>query len=207
MLLDIVRKLDGEILKLIVQMEEVHVTDEEIAEEVKCARDLRGEINALVTSISDLLAAKGETAESQQSHSNSTPSVQVKLPKLEVKRFSGKVEEWQQFWDGFESAIHNNPKLSQVDKFSYLRGLLVGIARTSVAGLALTSANYEAAIEILKRRFGNKVTIERAHVNDLLKVHPVYNDKDTGSLQRLYDTVEVHHRSLHALVKENHTSK
>ena len=116
-----------------------------------------------------------------------------------MKRFSGKVEEWQEFWDSFESAIHTNSKLSPVDKFSYLRGLLVGTARTSVAGLALTSANYGAAIDILKRRFGKKVTIERAHVNDLLTVHPVFNEKDTVGLRKLYDTVEVHYRGLQAL--------
>ena len=84
-------------------------------------------------------------------------------------------------------------------QFSYLRGLLVGTARTSLAGLALTSANYGAAIDILKRRFGKEVTIERAHVNDLLTVHPVFNEKDTVGLRKLYDTVEVHYRGLQAL--------
>ena len=123
----------------------------------------------------------------------------MKLPKLETKKFSGRIEEWQEFWDSFESAIHTNTKLSSVDKFSYLRGLLMGGARTSIAGLALTSANYEAATEILKRRFGKKTAIERTHINDLLKAGPVQNDKNTSGLRKLYDTVEVHHRGLQAL--------
>ena len=206
--LDIVRKLDEEILKLLVEVDEV--TDDEIAEEVTEAGDLRGEGKALVTSISDLLQPKQEisisppepspsTSSNSGQHGNEASNFRVKLPKLEVKRFSGKVEEWQEFWDSFESAIHTNSKLSPVDKFSYLRGLLVGTARTSVAGLALTSANYGAAIDILKRRFGKKVTIERAHVNDLLTVHPVFNEKDTVGLRKLYDTVEVHYRGLQAL--------
>ena len=206
--LDIVRKLDEEILKLLVEVDEV--TDDEIAEEVTEAGDLRGEGKALVTSISDLLQPKQEvsisppepspsTSSTSGQHGNEASNFRVKLPKLEVKRFSGKVEEWQEFWDSFESAIHTNSKLSPVDKFSYLRGLLVGTARTSVAGLALTSANYGAAIDILKRRFGKKVTIERAHVNDLLTVHPVFNEKDTVGLRKLYDTVEVHYRGLQAL--------
>ena len=112
---------------------------------------------------------------------------------------SGRVEEWQEFWDGFVSSIHSNPKLSPVDKFSYLRGLLGGTARTAIAGLALTEANYEAAIDLLKRRFGKKSTIERAHVNDLLKIQAVFNERDIGGLRRLYDLVEVHHRGLQAL--------
>ena len=31
---------------------------------------------------------------------------------------------WTPFWDSFQSAIHLNPDLSDVDKFSYLRSLL-----------------------------------------------------------------------------------
>ena len=52
------RKLDEEILKLLVEVNEV--TDDEIAEEVTEAGDLRGEGKALVTSISDLLQPKQE---------------------------------------------------------------------------------------------------------------------------------------------------
>ena len=177
--------------------------NEEIVEEIKRAGDMRGEIKALVISLSDLTRKSGvQASDSETSHpyphaNNKSSTVRVRLP--ETKRFTGKVEEWQEFWDSFESAIHTNSKLSPVDKFSYLRELLVGAARTSIAGLALTSANYEAAIDILKRRFGRKIAIERAHVNDLLKVPSVYHDKDTVGLRRLYDTVEVHHRGLQAL--------
>ena len=38
--------------------------------------------------------------------------------------------------------------------------------------------------------------IERAHVNDLLNVNPVYHDKDKAVLRRLYDTIGVYHRGL-----------
>ena len=102
------------------------------------------------------------------------------------------MEEWQEFWDSFDSTIHTNAKLSPVDKFAYFRGLF-GAARTSIAGLALTAANYEAALDTLKRRFGKKTAIERAHVNELLKVPPVYNGNDTVGLRKLHDIVEVHH--------------
>lgn len=68
----------------------------------------------------------------------------AKLPKLEVKKFGGRIHEWQEFWDSSESAIHSNGSLSNVDKFSYLRGLLEGPAKASIAGFALTKANYNA---------------------------------------------------------------
>ena len=80
-----------------------------------------------------------------------SPSVRARLPKLEVRKFGGVISEWQEFWDSFESAIHKNEALADVDKFSYLRGRLVGPARSAIAGFAITSANYKAATDLLKR--------------------------------------------------------
>ena len=105
--------------------------------------------------------------------SSSVNPARVKLPRLEVRKFSGKLEEWQEFWDSFESAIHSNDSLSKVDKFSYLRGLLLEPARSAIAGFALTSANYEAVVQLLKKRFGKKTAIQRSLVNELLNTRPV----------------------------------
>ena len=51
------------------------------------------------------------------SSQNGQQVVRAKLPKLEVKKFNGKLSEWQEFWDSFDSAIHQNNGLSNVDKF------------------------------------------------------------------------------------------
>ena len=67
------------------------------------------------------------------------------------------------------------------------------------SGLALTTANYQVAIDLLKDRFGKAIIVIERAVNDLLNVSPVYHDKDTAGLRRLYDTIEVHHRGLRAL--------
>lgn len=48
----------------------------------------------------------------------------VKLPKLSLPRFNGDLMRWPTFWDSYESAIHNNDGLTEVDKFNYLRSLL-----------------------------------------------------------------------------------
>lgn len=98
--------------------------------------------NPLNSSLTENAASPGTSANSK--------TARVKLPKLEVCKFVGKLEEWQEFWDSFESAIHLNNSLSKVDKFSYLRGLLVGLARSAIAGFTLTSAIYESAVEFLK---------------------------------------------------------
>ena len=81
-----------------------------------------------------------------------TATVRAKLPKLEVRKFGGNISECQEFWDSFESAIDQNETLAKIDKFSYLRGLLIEPARSAIAGFSLTSANYKAAIQLLKKR-------------------------------------------------------
>ena len=47
----------------------------------------------------------------------------MKLPKLELKSFSFNYEEWQSFWDTFESAVNRNTNISRIQKFTYLKSL------------------------------------------------------------------------------------
>lgn len=70
--------------------------------------------------------------------------VRVKLPKVEVCKFSRKLEDWQSF------GIPSN-----------LRGLPLEPARSVIVGFASSSsANYEAAFEFLKKRFRKKTAIQ-----------------------------------------------
>ena len=57
-------------------------------------------------------------SESPTSGSSQQYLVKAKLPKLEVKKFSGRLQDWQEFWDSFQSSIDGNESLSAVDKFS-----------------------------------------------------------------------------------------
>ena len=123
---------------------------------------------------------------------------QVKLPKLDLKRFDGEVSTWPAFWDTFESSIHKNPKLAPIDKFNYLNSLLMKPALDAISGLSLTASNYEEAIAILKKRFGNKQQIINRHMDILVNVSPVI-DEDPRKLRELYDTLESHVRSLKSL--------
>ena len=121
------------------------------------------------------------------------------MPKLEVPKFNGKLHEWQEFLDSYRGAIHQNDSLEEVDKFTYLRSLLTGQAKSAIAGFALTSANYGAAVELLTKQYGKKTAIQRAHVNDMLTVSPVYNERDLPRLRTLYDLLETKFRALQAL--------
>lgn len=123
----------------------------------------------------------------------------VKLPKLALKRFNGDLTKWSTFWDSFESSIHNQPDLSDIDKFNYLNTLLEGPASEAISGLKITTTNYNEAVAILRKRFGNKQQIITKHMDMLLNIDAVTSQHNLKGLRHLYDVVESQVRGLKSL--------
>ena len=109
-----------------------------------------------------------------------TKGAKVKLPKITLPRFNGDPVKWTSFWDSYQSAVHAN---SEVDKFNYLRSLLDSSAHNAIAGLTLSSANYQQAIEILRKRFGNKQIIISKHMDTLLNMDTISSDRHLKDLR------------------------
>ena len=124
----------------------------------------------------------------------------VKLPKLEIALFYGDKLKWAEFWDAFENAVHNNPKLSNIEKFNYLRSKLNGEAKRAIQGLTLSKENYGVAISILRERFGNEQEVIDLHYNKMINLSPATNR--TSSLRSLLDSMEQHLRCLQVM-KQN----
>ena len=78
----------------------------------------------------------------------------IKLPKIELKPFFGEESKFKSFWDIFEVAVHHQTNLAEVEKFSYLQGLLKGSAARLIDGLDLTNENYSVAISMILQRYG-----------------------------------------------------
>ena len=127
----------------------------------------------------------------------SVSSLKPKLPKLTLPKFKGQVTKWGSFWDSYSLAIHDNKEISKIDKFNYLNSLLEGAALRAIQGLALTGANYDSAIEILKERFGKPQQIITAHMDEILKI-PLSTDR-LSSLRFVYDSLSVHVRGLQSM--------
>lgn len=102
--------------------------------------------------------------------------------------------------------LTNNATLADVDKFSYLRGLLVKLVRSAIAGFSLTSVNYKAATGLLKRSYGKRTAIQRTHIKDLMNIEPIYSERDAHWLRALCNFAEIKHRALEPLgVTKKHT--
>ena len=127
------------------------------------------------------------------------PGAKVKLPKISLPCFNGDPINWIHFWDSYKSAIHSNADLSEVDKFNYMRPLLDRVAFDAVAGLTHSAVNYEQAIQILYKMFGNKQVIVSKHMDNLLNMTIIPSDRNLKELRQLYDHTEAHVRSLKSL--------
>ena len=101
---------------------------------------------------------------------------------------------WQTFYESFTTAIHNKPNINNVQKFNYLVGYLEGQAKRTVEGFNITNENYQKALDLLYKRFGNTQVIITTHMNELLKIKYVKSDKVVAGLRQLYDRLEVNVR-------------
>ncbi len=126
-----------------------------------------------------------------------------KLPKLSLPYFDGNLLKWQHFWDCFQSSIHENQTLTDVQKLTYLQNQLQGIAADCIEGLPLTSANYYQAVAVLKERFGQKHKVKNAFIQTLIDIPAPKSNVD--SLRNFSDRIECSIRGLESLGTEDTT--
>ena len=127
----------------------------EIATEIEGQEAIVDSIRLGLSKINKVLGPSSSTATGHSSTatghiSASTPSNRMKLPKLSIAAFDGTYTKWITFWDSYSSAVHDNPELFDISKFTYLQSLLQKEAKDAINGLSLTAANYQSAIDILK---------------------------------------------------------
>ncbi|XP_055686819.1 uncharacterized protein LOC129792077 [Lutzomyia longipalpis] len=110
----------------------------------------------------------------------------IKLPDLPMAKFTGKYSEWESFRDVFLCNIHNNPALTAVQKFQYLKGLLIEKAESIIKHLRVTEENYTKAWEILEERFSKKHNAAEELVQ-LFMNQPTLTKQDSTALRKMYD--------------------
>ena len=183
-------KLDAEILSKIEEYEQIEaeIFDAEEFKEVleNILSDIDGALQPQVSNVSENPLTDTDTGETEIQKTK----VSCKLPKLSLKRFNGDPSMWMQFWDSFESAVHKNSELSEIDKINYLRGQLEGRALATISSFSLTALNYNVAIELLKDRFANLQIIISSHMEKLLKLQEVSDVNDVKKIRAFYDTFD-----------------
>ncbi|XP_055590082.1 uncharacterized protein LOC129742234 [Uranotaenia lowii] len=102
----------------------------------------------------------------------------VKLPDIKLPVFNGKLRDWIPFRDMFDSLIHKNEQLSDIDKFTYLRSAISGEALQEISSIELSADNYQIACDMLEKRYENKKLIVKAYLDALFGIEPL--KKESG---------------------------
>lgn len=91
----------------------------------------------------------------------------IKLLVVKLPTFDEQTEEWKRFSETFQSMIHSNENIPNIQKFQYLVTSLDGCAAKIIESIELTDANYAVAWELLKRRFDDPRAIKKKHIQCL----------------------------------------
>ncbi|GBM66145.1 hypothetical protein AVEN_68275-1 [Araneus ventricosus] len=126
----------------------------------------------------------------------------LKLPKFELKKFSGDPKEFLTFWSIF-SKIHESDDLTEIDKFQYLYQCMVHESRSArlIFSFPITAENYSKAIQQLKARFGREELLVQIYVRNLLSLvmKNAVAGRNSPDLATLYDMLETKLRAFESL--------
>ncbi|GFT12172.1 uncharacterized protein TNCV_219881 [Trichonephila clavipes] len=125
-----------------------------------------------------------------------------KLPKIELKKFSGKAKDFLAFWSQFQK-IHNDKGIAEEDKMQYLLQSVEPKSKAErlVLSFPATAENYPKAIDQLKERFGREDLLVQIYVRELLNLvmKNAVSGRTKTDLSALYDELEGKLRSLESL--------
>ncbi|UYV72973.1 hypothetical protein LAZ67_10001348, partial [Cordylochernes scorpioides] len=137
---------------------------------------------------------------SEVSFASSSHHRTVKLPKIELKKFTGEIKDWLGWWAQFNK-IHVDPTLEDTDKFQYLVQSMSPGTRASklVDSYPLTAENYPKVIETLTERFGRPELLQQVYVRDLIRLMIDCSSKQQLKVTSFYDELVTHLRALESL--------
>ena len=175
--------------------------EDKISETIEEAVEFEVKITEDVARLEDFISSderkdvrKSEMGLSDGSHG--AGKSRAKHPKMVIKKFLGDPTMWRTFSEIFDATVNQDDTLSDIEKFSFLKGYLGGEAEKCVEGLPLTAANYREAWAILTERFGNPQLTIASHMSKLLKLEKIKSGRNIKELRTLLDQIESHLRSL-----------
>ncbi|GFT76069.1 integrase catalytic domain-containing protein [Trichonephila clavipes] len=114
-------------------------------------------------------------------------SSNFKLPKINIERFSGDYKDWPSFKDLYVSLVHDNMCLSNIQKFQYLRSLLLSEPANIIKHIPITETAYNEAWEKLLARYDKKKQIIFSLIKTFME-QPSFNDTNSHNLRNIADT-------------------
>lgn len=135
---------------------QLKLQDERDQENAQFIKNFENEVYRLKHVIKGYLPSTSAVQSVQAVQQAAVQQSKVKLPELKLPLFSGRLSEWVTFRDTYKNLIHNDDRLSDMDKYTYLRTTLTGDALQEIAPIEMSSANYHIAWKALEDLYENK---------------------------------------------------
>ena len=120
------------------------------------------------------------------------------MPEIVLDKFTGIQQNWSSFYEMFEALVLNNLNLAEIQKFIYLKASLKGEPLKLIENLPLISSNLQAAIDILKDRYENKLASIYIHIKSLIEL-PSINRSSSNNLREFVVSIKQSYESLNNL--------
>ncbi|XP_038106910.1 uncharacterized protein LOC119766434 [Culex quinquefasciatus] len=173
-----------------------HVEEPEDRSENRQDNDLRDAVRALLESQQQMLLAQCQKPTPQSlalaagsQVSNSVPQNVVKLPQIDIPKFTGERKHWRSFKDLFECTIHNRTDLRDSVKMQYLFSYLDGEAKGKVDSFSINEDNYREAWDALVTFYDKKKYTVFALVREFVDQQQVTSSNGLKKLVATSDDV------------------
>ena len=147
---DDVKKYDDDIFDLLTEEEDLKTDGLEAQEYGLKSRTVLAKIDSYKRKSTASGSGSGTVNVTNNKPAEPVKSSGLKLPKLDATTFSGDATHWKSFIEFFDAAVHLNEQLSDVEKYTYLKSYLKGVAAEAIEGLPVTSENHQHARDVLK---------------------------------------------------------
>ncbi|XP_036322018.1 uncharacterized protein LOC118736020 [Rhagoletis pomonella] len=165
----------------------------------------RGELEDIVVETKSMIKSILANNKSSVAESSFIAPHSSRLPKMSVPKFKGEYSEFKNFMSLFESLVHNDPTIPDIEKFNHLVSCLSGEAFGTVKSFQMSEENYPKALASLKRVYDNKYLIFFNTVSRLFDLTKI--QKPSASyLRSIIDTVSAVYDSLLSLGDDKHIS-
>ncbi|XP_015124395.1 uncharacterized protein LOC107046317 [Diachasma alloeum] len=120
------------------------------------------------------------------------------IPKLEAKKFDGKLSNWRGYRDWFLVTIHRNDNLSDSQRLDYLNRTCEGEAADTIKAFAITDENYAVAWSLLENTYDIQYALVLNHYDQLMET-PVMKRNTPEEMKKLTNSIQSQVLALKAL--------
>lgn len=94
----------------------------------------------------------------------------IRLPPINIKKFNGSFDQWEEFRDTFNSIVHQSDELTESQKLLYLKTSVEKEPFDLIKNLKATNNNFDIAWKLLEDRYQHNRKIFESHFNAIINI-------------------------------------